>query len=53
MYKALLGGGALGRVEGQHGHQPVGEGRSYFSVPLVFFYQHVVKAPGLEFRDVT
>ena len=51
--KALLGGGALGRVEDQHGRQPIGEGLSEVGVPLVLFDEDVVETPGFEFCDVT
>jgi len=45
--KALFGGGTFGRVEREHGQQPVGEGLRRVDVPLVLLHQDVVEAPRL------
>ena len=49
---ALLGGGPLARVEGQHGREPGRELLRHLRVPLVLVREDLHERPGLEFGDV-
>lgn len=53
MKYAVHSRGSLSRVKSQHWHQPVREVFSPLGFPLIFFRQHVIKGPRLQFSDVT